>query len=338
MSGAGRVAVAAPPGRTTGVARAGRTTGVAWAGRTTGVAPAGRTTGVARAGGTPTAARLLLAGAGVVAARAAARAWRWADGPAWRRTNFRGATVSLTGGPALATAATVAAAAGAPGPAAAGAALVAGLGAGGVGLYDDLVGQHPHQRMAKGFHGHLAALRRGRVTSGVVKLVGAAAAGLAAAALLAAGRRRPGRAHPGAPAGNVLLGAGVIAGAANLVNLLDLRPGRALKAGLLAGLPLATGPAGGLAAGPAGACAGSLPEELAERTMLGDSGANALGALLGVALAARTGPAGRAAALAAIAALTAASEKVSFTTVIARTPVLRELDALGRRPDPRNGG
>ena len=65
--------------------------------------------------------------------------------------------------------------------------------------------------------------------------------------------------------------------------------------------------------------------------MLGDAGANALGALLGVALAARTGTAGRAVLLAGLAGLTAASERVSFTRVIESTPGLRELDALGRR-------
>ncbi|HEY7882594.1 MAG TPA: hypothetical protein VID31_17205, partial [Streptosporangiaceae bacterium] len=36
--------------------------------------------------------------------------------------------------------------------------------------------------------------------------------------------------------------------------------------------------------------------------------------------------------LAGIAGLTAASEKVSFTKVIARTPALNWLDMLGRRP------
>ena len=65
--------------------------------------------------------------------------------------------------------------------------------------------------------------------------------------------------------------------------------------------------------------------------MLGDCGANALGALLGTALAAATNRIGRFGLLLAIAGLTAASEKVSFTAVIERTPVLRELDALGRR-------
>lgn len=280
------------------------------------------------------AARVVAAGAGAVMARAMLAALRRSSSPGWTRTNYRGAPVSLAGGPALATAAALSAAAAAPSRPAAAASLVAGLGAGGVGLYDDLVGQRPDQQ-AKGFVGHLAALRRGRVTSGVVKIVGVGVVGLAASTLLQAGHRRS--SHWRA-AGNVSLGAAVVAGAANLANLLDLRPGRALKVGLLLGVPLSSGRAGGLAAGPVGACAGLLPDDLAERTMLGDSGANALGALLGVALAARTGPAGRAAAAAAIVALTAASERVSFTRVIAHTPVLRELDHLGRQPDPCDGG
>jgi hypothetical protein len=66
--------------------------------------------------------------------------------------------------------------------------------------------------------------------------------------------------------------------------------------------------------------------------MLGDSGANALGALLGLRLAAIRGRAPRAGLLAGVVALTLASEKVSFTQVIEATPGLRELDRLGRRP------
>src|SRR2546421_13113503 len=130
---------------------------------------------------------------------------------------------------------------------------------------------------------------------------------------------------------DTLLAAGVVAGTANLVNLLDLRPGRALKAGVLIGAPLAVGARGGVAAGPVGAAAALLPADLGEEIMLGDAGANALGALLGVALAARAGTAGRAVLLAGLAGLTAASERVSFTRVIESTPGLRELDALGRR-------
>jgi UDP-N-acetylmuramyl pentapeptide phosphotransferase/UDP-N-acetylglucosamine-1-phosphate transferase len=267
-------------------------------------------------------------GIGAAVARGAL-AWIRSDPQAvvLERTNFHGRTVTLAGGPALALGATAAAALGAPTGRAAAAVVTAGALAGSVGLYDDVVGNRPEQKAAKGFAGHLGALREGRVTSGLVKIAGVGAAGLVASALL--GSRRAtmlGRAT------DVLLGAGVIAGTANLVNLLDLRPGRAIKAGTLLGAPLAVRRGGGMAAGPLGAAAALLPDDLGEEIMLGDAGANALGALLGVALVARTGPAGRAAALAALAALTAASEKVSFTQVIQDTPWLRRLDELGRRP------
>ncbi|MGC5284638.1 hypothetical protein [Micromonospora sp. DT231] len=286
-----------------------------------------------------TLGRLLIAGAGAAAARYALREVRVSPaGPTLERTNFRGRTVTLAAGPALAAGATAVGAFGATSGASGAAALVAGLGAGGVGLYDDVVGARPEQKAAKGFTGHLAALRAGRITAGLVKVVGVGAAGLGAAALLAADPRvaaHPRRLRHGAfgRGVDVLLGAGVIAGTANLLNLLDLRPGRALKSGLLLAAPLTGGPHGGIAAGAAGAAAGLLRDDLAEDVMLGDSGANALGALLGVALAARSGPLGRAGLLALLAGLTATSEKVSFTAVIQRTPVLRELDALGRRAD-----
>ena len=277
-------------------------------------------------------------GIGAVAARAAL-AWirRDPQAAALQRTNFHGRTVTLAGGPALAVGATLGAALGASGPAATAAAVTAGTTAGAVGFYDDLVGNRPEQKAAKGFAGHLGALREGRVTSGLVKIAGVGAAGLAAAALLSTDSRvraHRGRAQSG-PVGrttDVLLGAGVIAGTANLLNLLDLRPGRALKAGALIGAPLTVGRGGGLAAGTLGAGAALLPADLGEEIMLGDAGANALGALLGVALAARSGPVGRAVALSVLVVLTAASEKVSFTKVIQDTPWLRELDALGRRP------
>jgi UDP-N-acetylmuramyl pentapeptide phosphotransferase/UDP-N-acetylglucosamine-1-phosphate transferase len=232
------------------------------------------------------------------------------------RTNFRGRPVTLAGGPALAVGASVGAIAGAGDARVATAAAVAGLGSGAVGLYDDLVGGRP-EHTAKGFRGHLTALREGRVTSGLVKIAGVGASALLASALL-----------PRKRAVDVLLGAGVIAGAANLVNLLDLRPGRAIKAGLILGTPLSA--RSGVASGALGAAGALLPADLNEEIMLGDAGANALGALLGTAFVARAGTAGRLAALAGLVALTAASEKVSFTQVIQRTPGLRELDELGR--------
>jgi hypothetical protein len=131
---------------------------------------------------------------------------------------------------------------------------------------------------------------------------------------------------------DVLVGGAVVAGTANLLNLLDLRPGRALKAVLLTTTLAGARP---VAAAAAGSAVAALRDDLGERTMLGDTGANAAGALLGVGALAATGRGGRrsrARVLAALVALTVASEKVSFTRVIESTPGLRELDALGRRP------
>jgi hypothetical protein len=80
-----------------------------------------------------------------------------------------------------------------------------------------------------------------------------------------------------------------------------------------------------------GAAGAALRDDLAERDMLGDGGANALGAALGTA-AVLSAPRGvRLGLLAGVVALTIASERISFSQVIARTPGLRELDALGRR-------
>jgi hypothetical protein len=246
-----------------------------------------------------------LAGAAVAAAAQRALTALPPGGAArWQRVNHRGATVSLLSGPALALAAGATCRAPVAG-------LAAGLGAAGVGAYDDLVGGAG----ARGFRGHLAALRRGELTTGVVKIAGLSAVGLLSAAAL----------RPRRPA-DLLLDGAVVAGAANLVNLLDLRPGRALKVGGVAALAVGE-------PGVAGACAALLPDDLGERTMLGDTGANALGAVLGVALVDRLPSRGaRLAALTVLAGLTAASEVVSFSKVIDGTPALRRFDQLGRRP------
>jgi UDP-N-acetylmuramyl pentapeptide phosphotransferase/UDP-N-acetylglucosamine-1-phosphate transferase len=277
----------------------------------------GRRAGLVVAGAL--AARLGLAGAAELTARSA--------GAPWRRTNYARRPVTLLGGPVLAAAATATAAAGAPAGQRA-AAVVVGAVAGVVGGYDDLAGARPEQARDKGLAGHLAALRQGRVSAGAVKVAGIGAAAVVAAVLT---RRRSGG-SAGAVLVDGVLTTGLVAGTANLVNLLDLRPGRAGKAaGLLAGATLG-GPAGGLVAGPLGATLGVLPADLGERIMLGDCGANAIGALLGLRLAALPGRGARAGLLAVVTALTLASEKISFTQVIESTPGLRELDRLGRRP------
>jgi UDP-N-acetylmuramyl pentapeptide phosphotransferase/UDP-N-acetylglucosamine-1-phosphate transferase len=128
----------------------------------------------------------------------------------------------------------------------------------------------------------------------------------------------------------------LVALAANLVNLLDRAPGRAIKASLAAAVPLAlvagSGPVGLALAPVLGGAAGLVGDDLRERLMLGDTGANVLGAALGLAavLELSTGP--RYVVLAVLVALNVAAEVVSLSSVIDRTPPLRILDRLGRRP------
>jgi UDP-GlcNAc:undecaprenyl-phosphate GlcNAc-1-phosphate transferase len=239
----------------------------------------------------------------------------------WSRTNHRGEPVTLLEGPAVAVGAAVGALAqSALRPGRSGAAMaLAAVGAAAFGGYDDLVGSGDR----RGFRGHLGALRHGEVTTGVVKLGGIGVTGIASAALAG-----------GSPA-DVVINAGLVAGGANLLNLFDLRPGRAIKVAVASGTLIAAG--GSLSgrrasvAAPLAAGLSLLPEDLTERAMLGDCGANALGAMLGAA-AATLPRSARIALLAGITGLTLASEKVSFTKVIERTPALRWLDMLGRRP------
>ena len=157
-------------------------------------------------------------------------------------------------GAALAAAATPACPAGR-----AAALLAAAAGAAAFGGYDDLAGSGDR----RGFRGHLGALAHGELTTGAAKLGGIGATGLA-----------PAPCSAGGPV-DALLNAGLIAGGANLVNLFDLRPGRAIK--VARGRRRRCWPAAGPASAPLAAVR-PVPrsrcsrEDLGERAMLGDAG------------------------------------------------------------------
>jgi len=163
-----------------------------------------------------------------------------------------------------------------------------------IGLADDL-----WSGGERGFRAHLGRRR----TTGVLKLFGIPLVGLLATRKLS---------------GALLVGL-----AANFLNQLDTKPGRALKAYLLLAPPTGA---------PLRAAVILAPYDLREMAMLGDSGANALGALLGLSSVSKLTARGRWAAIGALAGLTLLGETRSLGALIERTPVLRELDALGRQP------
>jgi Glycosyl transferase family 2 len=162
-----------------------------------------------------------------------------------------------------------------------------------IGLADDL-----WSGPERGFAAHL---RHGR-TTGVLKLAGIPLVGLLATRKLS---------------GALLVGL-----AANALNQLDTRPGRALKVYLAAAIPLEA---------PKKAAVLLLSYDLREMMMLGDAGSNALGALLGLKSVSRLTGRGRWIAIGALAGLTLLGERTSLGRLIERTPGLRELDALGRQ-------
>lgn len=262
----------------------------------------------------------------------------------WERTNFHGATVSLRGGVAMAGASVASAAVASvlsDQPRAALGGAVAALGGGLAGYIDDVdQGAHDGGKVAKGLKGHLGALAHGQVTTGVIKIAGIGASALAASSLVGSKAT-----SVGGKVSDLALNTVLIAGTANLANLLDLRPGRALKATVLVATPLsyfscaaAKTPASAasaqrlLASGLNAAAITALVEDLQETTMLGDTGANAAGALLGTSLAANDSWKLRLGTALGVVGLILASEKVSFSKVIAANPALNWLDQLWRRP------
>ena len=154
----------------------------------------------------------------------------------------------------------------------------------------------------RGFRAHLGS----GATTGVLKLVGIPLYGLI--------RTRS------------LSGALLVGLSANVLNQLDTRPGRALKAFALGSLLLRGAPRGAAAAAVLLA-----PYDLREMAMLGDSGSNTLGAVLGLRSVGRLTERQRWSAIAALAGLTLLGERRSLGELIERTPVFRELDAWGRQ-------
>ncbi len=190
-----------------------------------------------------------------------------------------------------------------------------------LGLLDDLVGSG-REDQPRGWRGHARATLSGGFSTGALKAAGC----LGAALFVLSGR--------GASAGEYLLSVALLVLATNFFNLLDLRPGRSIKALILLGAGLTIGASDvhplwtvGLFAGPALVL---LPLDLRERAMLGDTGSNVLGAVAGVWMVLALSTLGQAIALGVIAIATVYGEFRSLSELIERAPILRQLDSLGR--------
>jgi UDP-GlcNAc:undecaprenyl-phosphate/decaprenyl-phosphate GlcNAc-1-phosphate transferase len=190
-----------------------------------------------------------------------------------------------------------------------------------LGLLDDVVGS-AHDDLPRGWRGHARATLRGGFSTGALKAAGS----LGVALFVLSGR--------GASAGQYLLSVALLVLATNFFNLLDLRPGRSIKALVLLGAGLTIGSSDvhplwtvGLFAGPVLVL---LPLDLGERAMLGDTGSNVIGAIAGLWLVLTLSTLGQAIALGVIAVATVYGEFRSLSELIERAPILRQLDSFGR--------
>ncbi|MGQ9779626.1 MAG: hypothetical protein ACUVRM_07085 [Bacillota bacterium] len=199
-------------------------------------------------------------------------------------------------------------------------------GFGTVGLVDDALGTGP----AKGFRGHFGLLfRERRLTSGAIKALGGAGIAFTAALALRTVDARFASWY------QVLLNTVVLASSANILNLFDLRPGRAGKfflVGLLIGAALAR-EIDRFGAPILLVLAVFLPvfrEDLRGRLMLGDTGANFLGAALGMGFVVWLTPHAKTVAALLLVFLQLLSERYSFSALIERVSILRAFDRWGR--------
>jgi UDP-GlcNAc:undecaprenyl-phosphate GlcNAc-1-phosphate transferase len=199
-----------------------------------------------------------------------------------------------------------------------------------LGVIDDLLGTPVIEgdlgrKDPRGLRGHAKAAMGGGFSTGAVKAVGSL--GLAA---FAVGLIVPGK-------GEYLLAIALVVVTTNLFNLLDLRPGRALKVffAVITVIAIATwtlDPLWGM-----GAFIGSLPVlayyDLNEQGMLGDTGSNAIGAIAGIWMVLVLDTNWQIIALAVVLLITLYGEFRSISQLIDRTPVLRFIDLLGRQKE-----
>lgn len=192
-----------------------------------------------------------------------------------------------------------------------------------LGLVDDLLAGRP-----RGWRGHGSAVLGGEFSTGALKAVGSLALALYTLQDLTI-----------TGTGRYLLAVALLVLTTNSFNLLDLRPGRSAKAFVLLGLGLSLGAWHGRyglgvplwAVGPFAAPVLVVGVyDLRERTMLGDVGANAIGAVAGLWLLDALDTTGQLIALAIVLALTVYGEFRSLSALIERTPLLRQIDSIGR--------
>ncbi len=187
-----------------------------------------------------------------------------------------------------------------------------------LGLLDDFFGK----RDTGGFRGHFGLLLKGELTTGAVKAIGGGLAALIA--LYPTSKSLP----------DLVIKTIALALFINVFNLLDLRPGRALKVFIILGMCIVaslTGSSSILWAAILSISFVLVLVDLCELGMLGDAGSNLLGGISGYHLILRSSIIANLLVLLVLLGINLYSEKRSISELIERTPILKWFDDLGRK-------
>lgn len=199
--------------------------------------------------------------------------------------------------------------------------LIIGLGF--FGLIDDIFGG----RGVGGFRGHFGELLKGNVTTGLVKAIGGGIICLIVASFISNGYVA------------IIVNGSLMALLANFFNLLDLRPGRALKLFLILGIVFFLFSFKSSFWVLSGIFLGSFVilfwADSSESCMLGDVGSNVLGGIIGFAIVANFNLLINAVLLILMGLVHIYTENHSISKLIDGSVLLRRLDTIGRGREPR---
>ena len=185
------------------------------------------------------------------------------------------------------------------------------------GALDDLIGN----RSVSGLKGHFKSLLKGELTTGGFKALFGGFVGLVVSVCISSSIV------------DIIVNTLIIALSTNLMNLFDLRPGRAIKAYLVIMIPIYITLTGYTKVFPLLILPNVLAyfnTDLKARGMMGDTGSNVLGISIGVLMALGYGIKVRLAWLVFLILMHLITEKFSLTKIIEKNRVLKFIDNLGR--------
>jgi len=190
-----------------------------------------------------------------------------------------------------------------------------------LGFIDDMFGT----RGVGGFKGHFSELLRGHVTTGVVKAIGGGIVCLIVAGFFSNGIHE------------LIINGLLMALMTNIFNLIDLRPGRALKLFLILGIMIFGFSFKSNYWGLSGIFCGIyvilLWADLSESCMLGDVGSNILGAVIGFSIVVNFSWLVNLLLMILVGLVQVYTESHSISELIEKKPFLKGFDELGRRKE-----